>query len=76
MKIKVTALISDDLIQDVIFFVGGGDTISECLISALEEWVSIKNLTMLSREIKKKPIEFKKGYTANKVRALSRRKRV
>ena len=68
---KVTALIPDDLIKEVRQF-ASGKNLSESLIIALKEWSSIQKLKTLKNKIKKKPIKFSEGFTADSVRSLNR----
>jgi hypothetical protein len=69
---KVTALIPDDLVKDVKHFTGGKNT-TESLITALEEWLSLKKIQSLNEDIVKKPLEFYKNFSASKNREINRR---
>ena len=68
---KVTALIPDDLVKDVKQYTGGKN-ITESLITALEEWLSLKKLQFLNEDIMKKPLEFSRDFSAIKNRDLNR----
>ena len=68
---KVTALLPDDLIHEVQDF-AQGKNLSNSLIIALKEWTSIQKLKFLNDQIRKTPLEFKKQYSAQKIRALNR----
>ena len=70
---KVTALIPDDLVKDVKQY-AGGKNITESLITALEEWLSLKKIQYLNEDIVKKPLEFSKDFSANKNREMNRRR--
>jgi hypothetical protein len=71
-SMKVTALIPDDLVKDVKRY-AGGKNITESLIIALEEWLSLKKIQYLNEDIEKKPLEFFKDFSASKNRELNRR---
>jgi hypothetical protein len=68
---KVTALIPDDLINEV-KDLAHGKNITESLIVALREWSSIQKLKLLREKVRKKPLSFKKSYSAQKVRKINR----
>ena len=68
---KVTALIPDDLVADV-RELSSGKNITESLIIALKEWLSIQKLKKLREKIKKNPISFQEGFSADSVRTLNR----
>ena len=66
---KVTALIPDDLIRQV-NAQAKGKTITECLVIALKEWLSLKKLAILNASTEEKPLAFR--YPASKLRSLNR----
>ena len=68
---KVTALIPDDLIRQV-NAQAKGDTITECLVIALKEWMSLKKLFALNASTEGKPMDFR--FSASKLRSLNRRR--
>ena len=70
---KVTALIPDDLVKDVKQY-AGGKNITESLITALEEWLSLKKSKHLNEDIMKKPLEFSKNFSVIKNREINRRR--
>ena len=67
----MTAIIPDNLVKEVKQF-SGGKNITESLIVALEEWLSLKKINDLNTEIKKKPLSFKKKFSASSVRSINR----
>ena len=69
--IKVTALIHDELINDIKHF-ASGKNLTESLVTALEEWLSLKKIHALNDEIMKKPLEFSKGLSAQIIRSTIR----
>lgn len=71
---KVTANIPDALVRQV-ESLAKGKNLTENLVIAISEWVRIKKLNQLHEKILKNPIRFQDGFTADKVRSLSRRKR-
>ncbi len=70
-RMKVTALLPDQLIQDV-KNISQGKTITNALIIALNEWISIKKIQVLNKKISQKPLRFQKWYTAEFIRKLNR----
>ena len=68
---KVTALIPDDLIQELRRH-STGKNLTETLIIALDEWLSLKKIKKLNKLIEKSPLRFRKGYTPEKTRNLNR----
>ena len=70
---KVTALIPDELVNDVKHF-AGGKNLTESLVTALEEWLSLKKVHALNDEIIKKPLLFSKGFSAQIIREVNRKK--
>jgi len=69
---KVTALLPDDLIARVKKLSKGANT-TDALIKALREWISIKELTGVTSELKKKPLQFASPDMAERIRGLNRR---
>ena len=70
---KVTALLPDKLIEEVRKYSGGKNT-TEALVIALEEWLALTKVKRLNKRLKKKPLEFQKGFSAEHIRTLSRRR--
>ena len=68
---KVTALIPDDLIQDV-RDLAPGRTLTDSLIIALKEWKSSQTLKILKERVRKAPFAFSKNFSALKSRELNR----
>ncbi|MCF6361684.1 MAG: DUF2191 domain-containing protein [Cyclobacteriaceae bacterium] len=68
---KVTALIPDELIEDV-KNLSGGKNITESLIIAIKHYIRSKNMDELIKEIHKNPLEFREGFTAEGIRKLNR----
>jgi hypothetical protein len=69
---KVTALIPDEIINDVQEFTNGKN-ITESLIKALSDWLYIKRIQKLNSEVKNEPLKFAEGYNAYEVRKLNKR---
>lgn len=70
-RMKVTANIPDELIDEVKRCVGGR-TITESLIVALKEWVALRSVRDLNEEIRQAPLEFIDGYSTTSIRDLNR----
>lgn len=71
-RMKVTALMDDQLIDDVRVF-SGGKNITESMVIALTEWLKIQKLKRLNHELESTPLRFADGFTADKARKLNRR---
>jgi hypothetical protein len=69
---KVTALIPDDLIHEIKQYTGAKN-ITESLIVALNEWVSLKKVKKLNLLVKKQPLHFSSDFSSSKVREINRR---
>ncbi len=70
---KVTALIPDELVNDVKHF-AGGKNLTESLVIALEEWLSLKRIHSLNDQISKQPLQFSKDFSAAKAREVNRKR--
>ena len=68
---KVTALIPDDLITEV-RELSAGKNLTESLIRALKEWASLQKLRALKERVRKKPLEFVDGFSADHIREVNR----
>lgn len=71
---KVTALMDDQLIDEVRIF-SGGRNITESMVIALTDWLRIQKIKKLNAELEGNPVVFAPGFTAAKVRKLNRRQR-
>ena len=69
---KVTAIIPDNIISEIKHH-APGKTLTDSLVVALSEWVSLKKMKGLNKSIKKTPLKFKADYSAANVRALNRK---
>lgn len=69
---KVTAIIPDDVINDVQMF-SEGKNITDSLIKALTDWLYIKRIQKLNAELKKNPLQFKDGFSAELIRETDRK---
>ncbi len=68
---KITALLRDDLVEEVKKFTGGKN-ITQSLTIALEAYTRSQRLLKTLEKIKKQPLKFADGYSAEKVRELNR----
>jgi hypothetical protein len=64
---KVTALIPDEIINDIQEYTDGKN-ITESLIKALTDWLYIKRIQKLNKEVRNKPLQFVDGYNAETLR--------
>jgi len=69
---KVTALIPDELVNEVKQY-AGGNNLTESLIVALQEWLSLKKIKSLNTEIKNKPLSFSNDFSAETIRKVNRK---
>jgi len=69
---KVTAILPDDLISEIQEF-SGGKNITDSLQKALSEWLKVAKLKKLNSHLENKPLEFKSGFTASKIRRINRK---
>jgi len=70
-RMKVTAIISDELIKEVKKLTGGKN-ITDSVTIALKEWLALKKVKELNHLIKEEPLEFDACFSAEKVRKTSR----
>ena len=66
---KVTAIIPDEIIKDVQEYTEGKN-ITDSLIKALSDWLYIKRIQKLNREVRKEPLQFLDGFSIEKLRNL------
>ena len=63
---KVTAIIADDLVNNVKAYTRSS-TVTEAITIALKDWVDIYNIKELNKKIRKDPIEIKNGQSLRKI---------
>ncbi len=68
---KVTALLPDDIIQEV-QKLSGGKNITESLLIALHDYIGRQPIRKVMQKVKEKPLLFREGFSAEKVRGLNR----
>jgi len=68
---KVTALLPDDIIQEVKKLTGG-KSITDSILIALREYIALQRVKKAIQKLKDKPLQFREGVTAEKVRNLNR----
>lgn len=69
---KVTAIIPDDIIQDVRKYTEGKN-ITDSLIKALNDWLYTKRIESLNEKLTRNPVQFKDGFTSDEIRKRSNR---
>jgi hypothetical protein len=72
---KVTALIPDDLVNNVVKL-SKGKNITDSLSIALEYYVYRKKMEQLIEDIDKEPLQFREGFSAEGIRNHNRSKRI
>ena len=68
---KIIANIPDILLNEVRHF-SGKDTVGKPLVFALKEWIALKRIKELNKEIRQTPMEFSEYFSATAVRELNR----
>jgi len=68
---KVTAIIPDDLVREV-RSITKGKNLTESLIKALSEWISMQKIRRLNSQIDGHPLKFRNDFTAQRIRDLNR----
>jgi hypothetical protein len=71
---KITSLINDDLLNNVLKL-SKGKNITDALVIALEDYVYRRKLEQLIDDIDKEPLELQNGFSAEGVRKINRRNR-
>jgi hypothetical protein len=69
---KVTALIPDEIVDEVKIY-SGGKNITDAITIALKEWLKVQKIKNLNANIEKHPLDFVNDYSAEKVRNLNRK---
>jgi hypothetical protein len=64
---KVTAIIPDDIIQDVKKYTGGKN-ITDSLIKALNDWLYRQRINHLNNDLKQNPVQFRDDFAADAIR--------
>ena len=70
-EMKVTALIPDNLIKEILELTGGKN-ITESVIIALKGYIANKKVTYLIDEVSKEPLQFNEDFTAYGIRKINR----
>jgi hypothetical protein len=68
---KITALIPEELIQDVKKY-SGGKNITESLMIALNDYINRQRIKKSIQKLKKNPLEFTQDFNAEHLRRLNR----
>lgn len=71
-RMKVTAIISDNLILELRKY-AKGKNLTDSLTIALKEWLAAKRIKELIEIISDKPLEFLSGFSAEKIRNINRK---
>jgi hypothetical protein len=66
---KVTAIIPDEIISDVQEYTKGKN-ITDSITKALSDWLYIKRIQKLNREVREKPLQFLDGFSIEKLREI------
>jgi hypothetical protein len=69
---KVTALIPDDLVNEVKKMTGGNN-VTESTIIALKDFTSRKRLAKVVSKVKREPLSFQDKFTATSIRKINRK---
>lgn len=68
---KVTALLPDDLVQEVRKLTGGRN-ITESILIAMKDYIARQKIRKAIEKVREKPLQFREGFTAEKIRSLNR----
>jgi hypothetical protein len=68
---KVTALLPEEMINEVRKF-SGGKNITESLHIALNDYLQRQKLRKAMRKLKQSPLEFSKDFSAEHIRSINR----
>jgi len=69
---KVTAIISDNLISEIKRY-AKGKNLTESLTIVLKEWLASKRIKELNGIVRESPLEFNKSFSAEKIREINRK---
>jgi hypothetical protein len=69
-NMKVTALIPDDVIAETKKYSGGKNT-TESLLIALKDYLDRQRIKKSVRKLKRNPLKFKNGFSADAIRKLN-----
>jgi hypothetical protein len=69
---KVTALIPDNLIHEVKDLTHGKN-ITDSLVIALRDWISVQKLKNLKERVHRHPLTFKRNFSGQQIRELNRK---
>ena len=64
---KVTAIIPDEIVNDVKKYTGGKN-ITDSLIKALNDWLYRQRINHLSNDLQQNPVRFREDFTAEETR--------
>ena len=64
---KVTAIIPDEIINDVKKYTGGKN-ITNSLIKALNDWLYRQRINHLNNDLKQNPVQFRDDFTGEEIR--------
>jgi hypothetical protein len=70
---KVTAIIPDELVNDV-QRLARRKNLTECIVFALREWTDLQRVRVLNQKVEERPFQFREGFTAAAARDASRRR--
>jgi len=68
---KVTALLPEEMIDEVRKF-SGGKNITESLLIALTDYLQRQRLRKALKKLKQNPLEFNKDFSAENIRKINR----
>ena len=68
---KVTALLPDEIIQEV-KKLSGGRNITESILIALREYIAHQRIRKSIQKVKDKPLQFRDNFSAERVRSQNR----
>lgn len=69
---KITALVPNELMSEVKDLTNGKN-ITDALVKALSDWVSIQKIRRLNKDVDDSPLKFQDGFDASSVRETNQK---
>ncbi len=70
---KVTTILPDDLVSEVRHY-SKGKNITDSLLIALKEWLALRKIKELNKQVDKNPLLFDQNFSAETVRETNRKR--
>ena len=70
---KVTTILPDDLVSEVRHY-SKGKNITDSLLIALKEWLALRKIKELNKQVDRNPLLFDKHFSAESARETNRKR--